>query len=150
MVAAPLFVGEMFMLLPALIHPGGRLYGLIAGLVTLSVLVYFGRTFLVAPGNHLQSQRQHGYAHRARHGRGPGCIRWRWCGRGSSVPMLAQHAYFGRGGDHRADQPLASCSRSVHAAKTSQAIKRLIGLQPRTARVVRDGKEIDIPMKKWA
>jgi len=32
--------------------------------------------------------------------------------------------------------------------KTSQAIKRLIGLQPRTARVVRDGKELDIPIEE--
>lgn len=31
--------------------------------------------------------------------------------------------------------------------KTSQAIKKLIGLQPKTARVVRDGEETDIPIK---
>ncbi|HHL45126.1 MAG TPA: copper-translocating P-type ATPase, partial [Gammaproteobacteria bacterium] len=30
--------------------------------------------------------------------------------------------------------------------KTSEAIKRLIHLQPRTARVVRDGKELDLPI----
>lgn len=30
--------------------------------------------------------------------------------------------------------------------KTSEAIKALIGLQPKTARVVRDGEEIDIPL----
>ena len=30
--------------------------------------------------------------------------------------------------------------------KTSAAIKRLLGLQPRTARVVRDGKEFDVPI----
>jgi P-type Cu+ transporter len=29
--------------------------------------------------------------------------------------------------------------------RTSEAIKRLIGLQPRTARVVRDGRELDVP-----
>ena len=32
--------------------------------------------------------------------------------------------------------------------QTSEAIKRLIGLQPKTARVVRDGKEIDIPVQE--
>ncbi len=32
--------------------------------------------------------------------------------------------------------------------QTSDAIKRLIGLQPKTARVVRDGKEQDIPVEK--
>ena len=30
--------------------------------------------------------------------------------------------------------------------KTSEAIKRLIGMQPRTARVIRDGKELDVPI----
>lgn len=30
--------------------------------------------------------------------------------------------------------------------RTSEAIKKLIGLQPKTARVVRDGKEIDLPV----
>ena len=32
--------------------------------------------------------------------------------------------------------------------KTSEAIKKLIGLQAKTARVVRDGKEIDIPVEE--
>ena len=32
--------------------------------------------------------------------------------------------------------------------QTSEAIKKLIGLQARTARVVRDGKEIDIPLEQ--
>ncbi len=32
-------------------------------------------------------------------------------------------------------------------AKTSMAIKRLMGLKPKTARVIRDGKEIDIPIE---
>jgi Cu+-exporting ATPase len=31
--------------------------------------------------------------------------------------------------------------------KTSEAIKRLIGLQPKTARVVRDGRELDVPIE---
>ncbi len=32
--------------------------------------------------------------------------------------------------------------------QTSEAIRKLMGLQPRTARVVRDGKEIDIPVEE--
>lgn len=32
--------------------------------------------------------------------------------------------------------------------QTSEAIKRLVGLQPKTARVIRDGKEIDITVKE--
>jgi hypothetical protein len=30
--------------------------------------------------------------------------------------------------------------------RTSQAVKRLVGLKPKTARVVRDGQEIDVPL----
>jgi copper chaperone CopZ len=33
--------------------------------------------------------------------------------------------------------------------RTSEAIKRLIGLQPKTARVLRDGQEVDIPHDHW-
>lgn len=32
--------------------------------------------------------------------------------------------------------------------KTSEAIKKLVGLQPKTARVVRDGQELDIPVEE--
>jgi len=32
--------------------------------------------------------------------------------------------------------------------KTSEAIKKLIGLQPKTARVIRDGHEVDIPVEE--
>jgi len=32
--------------------------------------------------------------------------------------------------------------------RTSEAIKKLIGLQPKTARVIRDGREVDIPVEE--
>lgn len=32
--------------------------------------------------------------------------------------------------------------------KTSEAIKKLVGLQPRTARVIRDGDEVDLPVEE--
>ena len=32
--------------------------------------------------------------------------------------------------------------------RTSEAIKKLIGLQPKTARVIRDGHEVDVPLKE--
>ncbi len=34
--------------------------------------------------------------------------------------------------------------------RTSEAIKKLIGLQPKTARVIRNGKEVDIPVEEVA
>ncbi len=40
-------------------------------------------------------------------------------------------------------------AREIKAkGRTSEAIRKLIGLQPRTARVVRDGKEIDLPVEE--
>jgi Cu+-exporting ATPase len=32
--------------------------------------------------------------------------------------------------------------------KTSEAIKKLIGLQPKTARIIRDGREQDVPIEE--
>jgi len=36
---------------------------------------------------------------------------------------------------------------SIAKGRTSEAIKKLMGLQARTARVLRDGREMDIPVE---
>jgi Cu+-exporting ATPase len=41
---------------------------------------------------------------------------------------------------------LGKLLESAAKGRTSEAIKRLIGLQPKTARILRDGEEIDIPI----
>ena len=41
---------------------------------------------------------------------------------------------------------LGKMLEAVAKGRTSEAIKRLIGLQPKTARVTRDGREVDIPI----
>jgi len=64
------------------------------------------------------------------------------------VPTLAQHAYFEAAAVIIALINLGQLLEIRARGKTSQAIKRLIGLQPRTARVVRDGKELDIPIEE--
>ena len=43
---------------------------------------------------------------------------------------------------------LGKLFEAIAKGKTSEAIKKLMGLQPKTARVVRDGKEIDLPIEK--
>jgi len=43
---------------------------------------------------------------------------------------------------------LGKTFEAIAKGKTSEAIKKLMGLQPRTARVVRDGMEMDIPIEK--
>ncbi|NLY85023.1 MAG: copper-translocating P-type ATPase [Tissierellia bacterium] len=43
---------------------------------------------------------------------------------------------------------LGKTFEAVAKGKTSEAIKKLMGLQPKTARVIRDGVEVDIPIEK--
>ncbi len=148
MLAAPLFVGEMFMLLPALHSPGGRLYGLIAGLVTLFVLVYAGGHFFRGAW---KSLRNHNANMDTLIALGTGAA-WVYSmavvAAPQFVPTLAQHAYFEAAAVIIALINLGQLLEIRARGKTSQAIKRLIGLQPRTARVLRDGKELDIPIEE--
>ncbi len=147
-VAAPLFVGEMFMLFPMLHAPGGRLYGLIAGLATLFVLVYAGGHFFRGAW---KSFRNHNANMDTLIALGTGAA-WVYSvavlAAPQLVPTLAQHAYFEAAAVIIALINLGQLLEIRARGKTSQAIKRLIGLQPRTARVLRDGKELDIPIEE--
>jgi len=42
---------------------------------------------------------------------------------------------------------LGKTFEAVAKGRTSEAIKKLIGLQPKTARVIRDGEEVDLPIE---
>lgn len=64
------------------------------------------------------------------------------------LPSLAKHAYFEAAVIILAFINLGSALETRARGKTSNAIRQLIGLQPRTARVVRNGKEIDIPIEQ--
>jgi len=63
-----------------------------------------------------------------------------------SLPSLSNHAYFEAAAVILAFINLGSALETRARGKTSAAIRALIGLQPRTARVLRDGEEIDIPI----
>ena len=63
------------------------------------------------------------------------------------LPSLAKHAYFEAAVIILAFINLGTALETRARGKTSSAIRKLIGLQPRTARVVREGKEIDIPIE---
>jgi Cu+-exporting ATPase len=63
------------------------------------------------------------------------------------LPSLAKHAYFEAAVVILAFINLGSGLETRARGKTSSAIRRLIGLQPRTARVIRDGLETDIPIE---
>jgi len=65
-----------------------------------------------------------------------------------SLPSLAKHAYFEAAVVILAFINLGSGLETMARGKTSSAIRQLIGLQPRTARVVRDGAELDVPIEE--
>ena len=64
------------------------------------------------------------------------------------VPSLARHAYFEAAAIIIAFINFGSAMEMRARGRTSEAIRKLIGLQPRTARVVRDGKEQDVPIEQ--
>ena len=65
-----------------------------------------------------------------------------------SVPVLAQHAYFEAAVIIIGLINVGSALEMRARGRTSEAIKRLLNLQPRTARVMRDGREQDLPVEQ--
>jgi Cu+-exporting ATPase len=66
----------------------------------------------------------------------------------SHLTGIAPHAYFEASAIILAFINLGTALETKARGKTSSAIRELIGLQPRTARVVRDGVEQDIPIEE--
>mgnify|MGYP006276150321 CR=1 FL=1 len=64
-----------------------------------------------------------------------------------TFPPISQHAYFEAAVVILAFINLGSALETKARAKTSSAIRQLLGLQPHTARVVRNGEELDIPIE---
>ncbi len=64
------------------------------------------------------------------------------------LPSLSEHAYFEAAVIILAFINFGTALETHARGKTSGAIRQLIGLQPRTARVVRDGKEQDIAIEE--
>jgi P-type Cu+ transporter len=65
-----------------------------------------------------------------------------------TLPSLAKHAYFEAAVVILAFINLGTGLETLARGKTSSAIRQLIGLQPRTARVLRNGEEMDIPIEQ--
>ena len=63
------------------------------------------------------------------------------------VPEMARHVYFEATAMIIGLVNLGLALEIKARGRTSEAIKRLIGLQARTARVIRDDKELDIPIE---
>jgi Cu+-exporting ATPase len=146
-VGVPQFVFGMAGLLPGLESGPGRLFWLLVGAATLFVLWYSGGHFFSGA---LKSARNHTANMDTLIALGTGTA-WLYSITVLAVPQLvpesARHAYFEAAAIIIALINLGSALEMRARGKTSEAIKRLIGLQPRTARVVRNGVEQDVAIE---
>jgi len=147
LVGFPLFIAGLLGYLPAIESFADKSFWLVTGLLTLGVMLYSGRHFYVGAWH---SFKVHNANMDTLIALGTGAA-WifsmcvlllsNW------LPENAQHVYFEATAIIIALINLGSALESKARGKTSQAIKRLIGLQAKTARVIREGKEIDIPIE---
>jgi Cu+-exporting ATPase len=148
LVGVPLLVGGMSGLFPEIDSAHGQATWLFLGLITLGVMYYSGRHFFTGAWKSFR-------VHNANMdtlialGTGSACIySFVIVLFPDSVPSLARHAYFEAAVIIIALINFGAALEMKARGKTSEAIKRLIGLQPKTARVVRDGKEIDVAISE--
>jgi len=148
LVGLPLFVFGMAGLLPELTDGIGRAFWFVVGVLTLGVLVYSGGHFFTGAW---KSARNHNANMDTLIALGTGTawlfsmvivVRPEW------VPVSAQHAYFEAAAIIVALINFGAALEMRARGKTSEAIKRLIGLQPRTARVIRNGIEMDVAIEE--
>ena len=66
----------------------------------------------------------------------------------AELPALAKHAYFEAAVVILAFINLGTGLETLARGRTSGAIRKLLGLQPRTARVIRNGQELDVPIEE--
>jgi Cu+-exporting ATPase len=145
-VGAPLFIAGVFGWLPTL-NPGwSQAFWLLVGAATLFVLVYAGGHFFTGAW---KAFRSHNANMDTLIALGTGTA-WVYSMLVAIlphiVPVLGRHAYFEAAAIIIALINLGSALEMRARGKTSEAIKRLIGLQPKTARVIRNGKEMDVPI----
>lgn len=140
----------MLDLLPGLTTISGRISWIIVSLLTLFVLSYAGGRFFTGA---LKSFKNHNANMDTLVALGTG-VAWLYSTfvviYPSAVSEIARHVYFDTATLIIAFINLGSALEMRARGKTSEAIKRLIGLQPKTARVFRDGEEIDIPIEQVA
>ncbi len=143
-VGVPLMGAEMGGLLPHIAD--ARTLWFVVGLITAAVMYYAGRHFFVGAWKQF---RHHNANMDTLIAMGTGAA-WLYSMAvvlfPEAVPTLARHAYFEAAVFIIAFINLGQGLEMRARSRTSEAIKRLIGLQPKTARVVRDGRELDVPI----
>jgi Cu+-exporting ATPase len=145
-VGAPLFIGELLGLLPGIEQ--GRGFWLAVGVATAAVLAYAGGHFFIGAG---KAFKVHNANMDTLIAVGTGAA-WLYSMLvvlfPRALPVLAQHAYFEAAAVIIALINLGQALETRARGRTSEAIRRLIGLQPKTARVIRNGEERDIPVSE--
>ncbi len=148
LVGVPLYLGSLAGLLPELSTVGGQVFWVLAGGATLFVLAYAGGHFFTGAWKAFLN---HGANMDTLIALGTGSA-WMYSMLVAVfpdiVPSLARHAYFEAAAIIIALINFGSALEMRARGKTSEAIRRLIGLQPKTARVVRNGKELDVPLEE--
>ena len=124
----------------------GRSFWMVISVVTLAVLVFVGGHFFTGAWTALKNRRGNMDSLVAM---GTG-VAWLYSTLivlfPDSMPSIARHVYFESAIIIVALVSLGAALETKARGKTSEAIKRLIGLQPDTARAIRNGEEIDIPI----
>ncbi|WP_445371266.1 heavy metal translocating P-type ATPase [Methylomonas sp. HW2-6] len=144
----PLMLGAHIDLFPAMGTPSGTLFWSEVALLTLAVLYYSGGHFFHSALKLLAVKQANMDTLIAL---GTGSAWFYSCvviDYSAQLPSLSAHAYFEASAVILAFINLGSALETRARGKTSAAIRALIGLQPRTARVVRDGREIDVPIEE--
>jgi len=145
-VGAPLFISGLVGKMPGLIEQ--RLFWFVIGLISLFILVYSGGSFFTGAWKSLKNRSANMDTLIALGTGSAWCFSMLITVWPDIVPANAQHVYFEAAVIIIALINFGSALEMRVRGKTSQAIQRLIGLQAKTARVIRDGHEIDIPIEQ--
>ena len=145
---ALLMLSDYFNWLPEIGSPTGQWFWPEIALITLSILVYSGWHFYSGAIKSLSLGQANMDTLIAL---GTGSAWFYSCiviDYSDTLPSLAKHAYFEAAVVILAFINLGTGLETLARGKTSSAIRQLIGLQPRTARVLRNGEEMDIPIEQ--
>jgi len=147
LLGVPLFVAGMSNNLPTLDTLGSQIFWLLIGLLTLAVMIFSGKHFYIGAWS---SFKNHNANMDTLIVLGTGAA-WIYSTAivlfSSFFPGHVQHIYYEATAIIIALINYGAALETKAKGKTSEAIKRLIGLQPKTARVLRNGVEIDVPIE---
>jgi len=148
LVGFPLMIADFVGVLPGINSNPERVFWFVVGLITLAAMLYSGKHYYTGAWKALTI---HNANMDTLIALGTGAA-WLFSMLvvlfTDALPPEVHHVYFEAATVILALISLGSALESKARGRTSEAIKRLIGLQPKTARVVRDGKEVDIPIEE--